>query len=228
MTDMVKKETPDIIKRWNWGAFVFGWIWGIFNSVWIALLTLIPFVNIVMIFVLGAKGNQWAWEKSESTDVDAFLRFQRKWNIAAAVWAGFIVLIFVVIMAILGPMVYDMNYGKSKEQIMASLNNIPEVVEVLGAPVEKDSFMNFSTISKTLRNGSSASLLILNFEAKGSKTKGHVTMAMLNYKNQNNIVVLEITPNGGPLDVLVDPTYDPEMFAVFNELIEKSKDGGDF
>lgn len=48
-------EIPAELDRWNWGAFFLNWIWGIGNSTFIALLALIPIVNIVMIFVLGAR-----------------------------------------------------------------------------------------------------------------------------------------------------------------------------
>ncbi len=51
------KVIPPEIRRWNWGAFLLNWIWGIGNQTYIALLALIPGVNLVMLFVLGAKGS---------------------------------------------------------------------------------------------------------------------------------------------------------------------------
>lgn len=75
---------PGIIK-WNWGAFAFGWLWGLFNRTWIALLTLIPVVNIVMVFVLGAKGSEWAWRNKHWDSVEHFRRVQRKWAMAGAI-----------------------------------------------------------------------------------------------------------------------------------------------
>src|SRR6202040_3092399 len=36
------KVIPAEIKRWNWGAFLLNWIWGIGNQTYIALLALIP------------------------------------------------------------------------------------------------------------------------------------------------------------------------------------------
>src|SRR6516162_11951094 len=36
------KAIPAEIKRWNWGAFLLNWIWGIGNQTYIALLALIP------------------------------------------------------------------------------------------------------------------------------------------------------------------------------------------
>ena len=39
-----EQKVPNEIKRWNWGAFFFSWIWGIAHGVWIGLLALITFV----------------------------------------------------------------------------------------------------------------------------------------------------------------------------------------
>ena len=36
------KAIPAEIKRWNWGAFLLNWIWGIGNQTYIALLALVP------------------------------------------------------------------------------------------------------------------------------------------------------------------------------------------
>ena len=77
-------EVPQEILRWNWGAFFLNWIWGIGNSTYIALLCLIPFVNIIMIFVLGAKGSEWAWQNRHWDSVEHFKRVQRAWA-----WWGF-------------------------------------------------------------------------------------------------------------------------------------------
>jgi len=76
---------PAEIDRWNWGAFLLTWIWGIGNSTYIALLALIPFVNFVMIFVLGAKGSAWAWQNKRWESVEHFKSTQRKWAIAGLI-----------------------------------------------------------------------------------------------------------------------------------------------
>ncbi|MBA4493071.1 ribonuclease G [Paenactinomyces guangxiensis] len=85
-------EVPAEVKKWNWGAFFLGWIWGIGNSVWISLLTLIPVVNIVMMFVLGAKGSEWAWKAKQWESVAHFKRVQRIWG-----WVGFAIFIVGII-----------------------------------------------------------------------------------------------------------------------------------
>ena len=49
---------PPELRGWNWGAFWLTWIWGIRNKTYIAFLSFIPFVSVVMPFILGAKGNK--------------------------------------------------------------------------------------------------------------------------------------------------------------------------
>jgi hypothetical protein len=36
------KDVPADIDRWNWGAFLLNWTWGVGNNTFIALLTLVP------------------------------------------------------------------------------------------------------------------------------------------------------------------------------------------
>ena len=73
------------------GSFLLNWIWGIGNGTPIALLTLIPFVGFVMIFVLGAKGSAWAWRNGRWDSVEHFRRVQRKWAFwGIVVWLAWI------------------------------------------------------------------------------------------------------------------------------------------
>lgn len=71
---------PQEIRGWNWGAFVFGWLWGICNSVWIALLSLIPYIGVIMAIVLGVKGNEWAWQHKKWDSIEHFKKTQRTWS----------------------------------------------------------------------------------------------------------------------------------------------------
>lgn len=71
---------PNEIKGWNWGAFLLNWIWGIGNNVWIALLAFIPYLGIIMVIILGAKGNEWAWQKKRWDSVEHFKRTQSQWT----------------------------------------------------------------------------------------------------------------------------------------------------
>ncbi len=76
-------QEPKCLHKFSVGAFFLGWIWGICHEVWISLLCLIPYVNIVMAIVLGIKGNQWAWEKKKgSMTAEQFDKQQSSWAIA--------------------------------------------------------------------------------------------------------------------------------------------------
>jgi hypothetical protein len=79
-------EVPPEIRRWNWGAFMFSWIWGVGTRTWISLLALIPCFNLVFIFILGAKANEWAWKTGEYRDLETFKRVQESWNRAGFVY----------------------------------------------------------------------------------------------------------------------------------------------
>ena len=84
---------PPTVRRWNWGAFLLSWIWAIGNQVWIGVLAVLPMMTPVMMFVLGVKGNEWAWEKRRWRSVEEFHAHQQKWAVAGlVVWAGMIAL----------------------------------------------------------------------------------------------------------------------------------------
>ena len=106
--DVVQKE----IMRWNWGAFLLGWIWAVGNRLWIWLpvglaanaIALIPSPNnktlliswicqAVISVVLGIKGSEWAWKKKKWDSIEHFKRTQEKWRIWGIVFSvvGFIV-----------------------------------------------------------------------------------------------------------------------------------------
>ena len=72
---------PAEIRGWNWGAFLLNWIWGIGNSVWIALLALI--LGPIMAIILGVKGNEWAWRNKKWNSVEHFKKTQQVWT-----WVG--------------------------------------------------------------------------------------------------------------------------------------------
>jgi hypothetical protein len=93
---------PPEIGGWNWGAFVFTWIWGIFNgslvTLWGLLIGFIPFGGLVWAIVCGTKGNEWAWRGKQWQSAEHFKRTQHKWAIAALIFV--LVVIALVILSI--------------------------------------------------------------------------------------------------------------------------------
>jgi hypothetical protein len=87
---------PPEIRKWNWGAFMFNWIWGCGNGAYLSLLALIPIFQVIWWFVCGARGNIWAWKSGKFKDLDTFLAVQRTWNTAGLI-SFFVTLVLIVI-----------------------------------------------------------------------------------------------------------------------------------
>lgn len=107
---------PPEVKGWNWGAFLLNWIWGIGNSTYIALLMFVPLVNIFMFFILGAKGNEWAWKN-------------RTWLV-----------VFPLFFTLIG----NMLKGEAFEQSMTAISQHADVVDMIGEPIEAGYFVTGS------------------------------------------------------------------------------------
>lgn len=90
------ESVPKEIDEWNWGAFFLNGIWGIGNKTYIALLAFIPVINIVMMFVLGFKGNKMAWNNKEWKSVEHFKSVQDKWNKAGIASVSLYIVIFIL------------------------------------------------------------------------------------------------------------------------------------
>jgi len=109
-------QVEEELGKWNWGAFFFGWLWGIFNKVYIALIQLVIIVFTFLLNVmglkmiaplfslatlglsiwLGVKGSRMAWENRAYHNLEHFREVRHNWNVAAAITAGVLLLLFVM------------------------------------------------------------------------------------------------------------------------------------
>ena len=104
----------DVSDKFNWGAFLLTWIWGLGNKTYITfliwltfVLAFIPFVNLVsgiaqlaLAIWFGIKGNEWAWKNKQFASVEAFHEYQKKWAIAGTILV-IVGILFVIIMTLL-------------------------------------------------------------------------------------------------------------------------------
>ena len=158
-------SVPPEVDRWNWGAFLLSWIWGIGNNTFIALLALVPFVNFVMIFVLGAKGSAWAWRNTSWESVEHFKRVQRKWAIAGViVWLALIGLCAALYFSIAAVFKSSDVY----QQAIAKLNANSEATRVLGVPISSGLPMGIVSLSGPSGRAQ------LSIPVEGSKAKGTI------------------------------------------------------
>ena len=127
-----KAAIPVEIDRWNWGAFLLNWIWGIGNNTFIALLTLVPGAGLIMAFVLGVKGSAWAWRNGRWDSIEHFKRVQRLW----AIWGVVIWLAVIVLFGgILGAVFYALKSSDAYQLAVSRLQTNAAAVNVLGAPI---------------------------------------------------------------------------------------------
>ena len=153
---------PEDIKGWNWGAFLLNWIWGIGNSTFIALLMFVPLVNIVMMFVLGAKGNEWAWQNRTWRDVAHFKSAQKKWRNAA------LVLVFVVFPSLFFSLM-SMMKGEAYDLSVQAVKTHPGVIALVGENPEPGFFV-LGEITYSDEGGKAN----LNYSIEGDKSAAEV------------------------------------------------------
>jgi hypothetical protein len=156
---------PEEVDRWNWGAFLLTWIWGVGNDTYRAFLMFVPFVNIVMWFILGAKGSAWAWQNRRWNSVEEFKATQRKW----ALWgAAVLVLLPTMFVALFFTVTTSMRHSDAYKLTVSELNASQSVAQMLGRPISTGNPMG--SISTQGSNGTAQ----LSFSAKGPHGSGTV------------------------------------------------------
>ena len=193
-TAAAPQPIPPEIDRWNWGAFFLSWIWGLGNGTPIALLTLVPLVGFVMIFVLGAKGSRWAWRNKRWDSVEHFKRVQRKWAIAGViVWIAGIALFAA---SFLGAFAL-LKHSEAYKMGVAQLQSSPLVTNAFGTPITAGN--PSGSISTENANGKAS----LTFSVSGPKASGTAfveavkkdgvwTLTRLAFKRDGSDSVIEI------------------------------------
>lgn len=195
---------PQEIKGWNWGAFFLNFFWGIGNSTYFALLMFVPILNLIIPFILGAKGNEWAWKNRRWIDVQHFKRTQKKWAITGFLLFGVgLPSFFLLIMSALK--------GEAFDLAVEEIRNSSEVVENLGPDIKPGFFVmgNIST------SGSSG-LANLSFSVSGDMHSAKATVYAT--KSQGEWYLKE---------VIVYNREDNLMIPVVNQKQNEPKQPGD-
>lgn len=107
---------PEELKYFSWGAFIFTWLWGLPNKVRVSLVTLglmilaplfyyqsletqqVAYFWIALLltlcipvtaFILGLKGNEWAWKYRKFKNIAEFKSVDRRWINGGMIWLIF-------------------------------------------------------------------------------------------------------------------------------------------
>jgi hypothetical protein len=125
-----QRALPAELGGWNWGAFALTWIWGVAHRSYVALLVFVPvFGWFIMPFVLGAKGNDWAWRNREWQSVEQFRRAQRAWGLGGLLaWVG--AFLFAALGG--GIALYTLQHSRAFELASAELQADSRVRDMLG------------------------------------------------------------------------------------------------
>jgi len=189
-------DLPPELEGWNWGAFFLNWVWGLAHNTWVALLMFVPLVNIVLPFVLGARGNAWAWRNNQWRDIDHFRRVQRIWARvgwgAAIAIPAFVGLVFVGVEIMLTSSVpYHIAIDELREH--------PRLERPLGLPVEPSGWM----VSGNLNMQNDTGHADLSFDVAGPKGAGIAYVNARRTDAQWTVYHLSVETDNGERIVLV-------------------------
>lgn len=189
-------EIPAELDRWNWGAFFLNWIWGIGNSTFIALLALIPGINLIMMIVLGLRGSRWAWRNRAWRDAAHFRRSQRHWAIAGLViWV-------VVIGSIPAAMLSAYSALKSSEAYQLTMETVRAngaVRSALGEPVSA----GFWTSGNVSVNASGSGSSQLSIPLHGSKGSGAALSRATRTAGKWHLTLLVVRIDGSQSPIVI-------------------------
>jgi Cytochrome oxidase complex assembly protein 1 len=194
---------PAEIDRWNWGAFLLNWVWGIGNNTFIALLTFIPFFGLAIPFVLGARGSAWAWRNGRWDSVEHFKRVQRKW----AIWGVVLWLVAIAMFgSIFGGAFYALRSSEAHRFAVSKLESNTVAMSALGAPISTG--MPSGEISTKDTSGEAK----LDFSVTGTKAKGELHVEALKKDGVWSLRVLKLKIDGRDdvIDLLKDSRVEIE------------------
>lgn len=187
---------PSELRGWNWGAFLLNWIWGLGNNTFIALLMFVPLVNLVMPFVLGAKGNEWAWRNTRWRSVAHFRSVQRIWTLV-----GVVVYVAIIGLA-LGLAMLFITLLKSSDAYQLSgelLRDNPVVERVFGKPIETG--IPSGAINITGSHGKAD----LSYSVQGPQASGTAYVEASKIRGKWTIEHLELKINGATQRLVLIP-----------------------
>ena len=155
----------------------------------------VPFVNFIMMFVLGAKGSKWAWKNRVWADEEHFVRTQRNWA-----RAGFAVIGVIFVLA--GLLFYSvfaiMKGNDAYKQTMAQVQSNSQVVEALGTPIQAGWF-----VTGNIKLNGSEGAAGISVPISGPKNSGTVTSRATKIAGVWDIHLLVVRVDGNPTPIIL-------------------------
>ncbi|MBR1424979.1 hypothetical protein IJ579_05400 [bacterium] len=128
------KQPKNEVVKFNWGAFLGTWLWGLFNKTPITLLMIPLFFTTAALpfsIICGLKGNEWAYKNAQADDLEKFHANQKKQTIIWSILSPIIAI--VMAFASLGLIAnlaekYVENHPDFAKQLEQSIENYQEDV----------------------------------------------------------------------------------------------------
>lgn len=184
----IPEDLPRALRRWNWGAFLLNWIWAIGNRCYFGLLIFVPLFGLIVPFVLGVKGNVWAWKAGNWRSLEEFQQTQRRWvRWALLAYAGASVMavaLFFVITA-------QMKRTAAFELAFAELSRSQQVAQLLGAPLEA------GRVNGSIKVAGGSGEAALDFDLAGPQRKGRAYVQAIKQADQWSVQQLALVLEDG-------------------------------
>lgn len=105
-------EKQDFETKWNWGAFINPIGFGFGNRAYLCLFALVPLLNIIWVFISGAKAKTWALANpaNEYRDEQEFRKVMDTWKRAGFVQFIIILaicILYLILLALFGTLVFS-------------------------------------------------------------------------------------------------------------------------
>ncbi|MDE6139154.1 MAG: DUF2628 domain-containing protein [Candidatus Gastranaerophilales bacterium] len=143
MENAEQEKLQKELKKFNWGAFGFGWIWAVCNGAWndyfpaflimiaAALISKVPVVGPLfgilcpgIAIYVGTKANEWAYNGTKQwKSLESFVDIQKKWAIGFVVY----ILLYVIIFGVY--YIFLIKYNKPEHKICKSY-----IQDIVNAP----------------------------------------------------------------------------------------------
>lgn len=185
---------PPEAQGWSWGAFWLTWIWGIGNNTFRAFWIFCPFVNIIMWFVLGAKGRQWAWQHKRWNSIEQYNRVQKRWGLVGLIlflvfsigWAVSISGTFLLAFGML-------NKAEPTKMALVAAQQSAKLQNIVGIPLRK---VGNAKGNIHWKNGRGSAYI--HFPVSGPISRGNISFAACRVRHQWYLTYLRYSDATNP------------------------------
>lgn len=108
--EKIEKPNKPILK-WNWGAFMLNFPFAIGTYSYLCLLSLVPFLNIIWVFVSGARGSRWALDSGKYKNYEEFNAVMSSWNRAGLI--SFIIALIVILILVFSAIILILYFNRN-------------------------------------------------------------------------------------------------------------------